>query len=216
MGLPGFFRRIVTGYLLLALSAVCISSEIRPLDGRADERDYLISVEYHYWMYTYELHYDDEVPCWATDLGNYQGVMFRLEDFFLSPPYETELSHAEFWFYHHPLYPWGTDEFQAEVWWGEETAPFYQLDEQQALALHYSPTIVDFDPYLFVYDCFWVIVDTEQSAGGGPWLLADSSGNFTGAFHSFYSDDFIVWHWLSGSGLGLDTETWGCIKGLYR
>ncbi|MFO8184829.1 MAG: hypothetical protein R6U39_11760 [Candidatus Aegiribacteria sp.] len=213
----GLMQIAVRGYLpLLALPALCLSSEIGPLADGADERDYLISVEYMYWMYTYELHYDDEEPCWATDTGNFKGVMFSTEDFLISPPFEVELTCAEFWFYHHPLYPWDTDEFAAELWHGCENAPLEQIDEQEALALHYSPTIIDYEPHIIANDCFWVIADTEQSAGGGPWLLTDGSGNFTGVPHSFYSDDIIVWYPVTGSSLVLDNETWGSIKGLYR
>jgi hypothetical protein len=70
---------------------------------------------------------------------------------------------------------------------------------------------------------FWVLVNTEMSAGGWPSLLGDDSSQPVN--HSFYSDDFIVWEpWFFGRNYfvavladvdAISCTSWGCLKTLF-
>jgi hypothetical protein len=166
------------------------------------------------------LRYDDETACWLTWEGQYRGVWFDLEDFF--GPGIWGAGSNQFWFYQHESYPWDTSSFYAELYHGEASGPQTLLDQTSVTALHYSQSYVE---YPYIIDCgndFWVVVNTGMSDGGWPSLLGDGTPGYE--FHSFSSDDAILWQsWgygdyvvrAYGEMAGLATETWGGIKALY-
>ncbi|MDM7993916.1 MAG: hypothetical protein QUS11_11470 [Candidatus Fermentibacter sp.] len=172
------------------------------------------------------LQYDDGTACWLTWGGLYRGVWFDVTDF---EPMEPEdvwgLYMVELWFYHYSSYPWDTASFYLEVYGGDEGGPADQISQTSVTASHMGPTLVYFDPPLEVPPDFWVLVNTEMSGCGAPYLFGDNGPNFTGAFHSFTSDDIVVWEpWDMGDffirchGLpvsSLTETTWGALKSLF-
>ena len=166
--------------------------------------------------------YDNGTPNWLTWGGTYRGVWFNTEDFI---PGTTGgmVEQAEFWFYHHSSYPWDTSDVYIELWNGDAMGPTAQLDQTMITAIHYAPLYVHFGtPRSTVEQNFWAFANTEMSAGGWPAVLGD--GEQGSIFHSFYSDDFIVWEpWDIGGAcnyfisvyaeLGaFDNTTWGALK----
>ncbi len=174
------------------------------------------------------LQYDDGTPWWLTWGGLYRGTWFHTADFY-PDPCDFMLGAAEFWFYHHSVYPWDTDEFIVEVWNGEQTGPEELLYDTTVTAAHMTGVIVFPADSILTEPDFWLIENTELSAGGWPAILGDNTPG--SADHSFYSDDFIVWEpWvLQGSeandylirahgspvDMALESRTWGGIKALF-
>lgn len=168
--------------------------------------------------------YDDGSAYWLTWGGISRGVWFDLEDF-VPGASGGEVDSLEFWFYHHPSRPWDTSYFYAEVYNGDEGGPVTLIAQVSVSAEHFAPCYVVFDPPLEVPADFWVIVNTEMSGGGWPGLLMDDGPNFTGASHSFFSDDWMVWEPMEmgdyfirvhGDALaGLSASTWGRLKTLF-
>lgn len=166
----------------------------------------------------YELTYDDGSAYWLSWSGLYRGVWFHLDDFGMSGWVAT---HSEFWFYHHSNYPWDTSSFYGLLYDGGSSGPGMMFDETSVTALHYAPCMVTLTPSVYFNDDFWVLVNSEMSAGGWPSILEDYSAGATD--HSFQSDDFSAWApsphgdyfirsvWYNG----LDSETWGAIKTLF-
>ncbi|MBN1433246.1 hypothetical protein JW921_00700 [Candidatus Fermentibacterales bacterium] len=185
-----------------------------------------------------EFQYDDGVPYWIAWTGTYRGTWFDINDFYPGLHHWC-LSESELWFYHHPLFPWDTASFYCELWEGGVGAPLSQLDQTSVQAQHAVPCFADYGCGITVFSQFWLIVNTEMSAGGWPSLLADNTiGGISGSSHSFWSNDFYVWtYWvpfeqtatqapiysmdfLIRTGMyddaGLAPESWGAIKAIYR
>ncbi|MBN1433430.1 hypothetical protein JW921_01640 [Candidatus Fermentibacterales bacterium] len=173
------------------------------------------------------LQYDDGTAYWLTWGGTYRGTWFDVEDFIPGAPgwltYESEL-----WFYHHADRPWDTASFYCELWNGGVGAPTDQLDQTSVTAVHYAPCYADYGDGIATDLQFWVIINSEMSAGGWPSVLGDNTPNSTD--HSFFSDDFVVWEpWViqgptandyfirsEGDPEALSETTWGAIKGMYN
>lgn len=171
------------------------------------------------------LQYDDGSANWLTWGGLYRGTWFNLGDFGLSGAWQAE--NSELWFYHHSSFPWDTSSFYCELYQGDQTSPTTQLNQTSVTATHYQPVFANYSPNI---DCggedFWVLINTELSAGGWPSVLGDDTPNT--ADHSFFSDDFIVWEpWVIGGSTANDyfirseghtaltSGTWAEIKSLY-
>jgi hypothetical protein len=170
------------------------------------------------------LQYDDGTAYWLTWGDLYRGVWFDVTDF--EPAEEAwSLCMVELWFYQHPSYPWDTASFYLEVYGGDEGGPAGLISQTSVTASYTGPTQVVFDPPLEVPVDFWVLVNTDLSAGGWPSLYADGGPNFTGACHSFTSDEYLAWEpWDMGdffvrcSGMPfmpLPETTWGALKSLF-
>ncbi|GEM_PF-702196 len=169
----------------------------------------------------HELVYDDGTAYWLTWGGLYRGSCFDPDEFCGGPMLGCIVESMEFWFYHHPDYPWDTSEFYAELWLGGTSAPLCEYDKTQLTATHYSPVSIIYTPSFELSEPFWGFVNLEMSAGGWPSLLGDNSPNFTGEARSFMSDDFIIWEpWIGGEAsanlMDLENNSWGSIKGLFR
>jgi hypothetical protein len=174
------------------------------------------------------LQYDDGTANWLTWGGLYRGVWFNLQDFGPGMP-GGHLVYLEYWFFHHASYPWDISSFYAEVYDGDAAAPTTQLNQTSVTAVHYSPVHASFSwPGIEVGQNFWVLNNSEMSAGGWPSILGDNTPSPVS--HSFFSDDFIVWEpWIingstandyftranEGVWPGLDESTWGSIKTLF-
>ena len=168
------------------------------------------------------LTYCSGTPGWITWGGTYRGTWFHLEDFYPGVS-ETALSASEFWFYHHSSYPWDSSDAYIELWNGDENGPVLQLSQDILTAVHFAPVYVYHEPPVEVPGDFWVLVNTEMSAGGWPSLLGDNSAQPVS--HSFFSDDFIVWEpWFFGRNYfiavladvdAISTTSWGCLKTLF-
>jgi len=169
--------------------------------------------------------YDDGSPKWLTWGGTYRGVWFNIEDF-IPGAADGQLLESEFWFYHHPSHPWDTSDVYLEIWDGDAMGPTAQVDQTMITAIHYAPVYGEYDPAAAVGPNFWALANTEMSAGGWPSVLGD--GNTPGSsFHSFYSDDFIVWEpWDIGGSCNyfisvlwdpasFDNTTWGSLKATF-
>ncbi len=137
---------------------------------------------------------------------------------------ETMLSASEFWFYHLSSYPWDTSNVYIELWAGDENGPTGQIRQDMVTAVHFAPMYVYYEPPETVPGDFWVLVNTEMSAGGWPSLLGDDSPQ--PASHSFHSDDFILWEpWMYGRNYfiavlaetdAINSTSWGCLKSLFE
>jgi len=167
------------------------------------------------------LQYDDESAYWLTWSGMYRGTHFQAEEF-CSYQLGCEVQGLEFWFYHHPDYPWDTSSFYAELWTGDLWGPVFQDGEDSLIATHYAPVTTSYSPPIWSEESgFWGLVNTEMSAGGWPSLLSDNTPNFLGQARSFYSEDMIIWEpWSPGAScsflLSTESASWGWIKGLFR
>ena len=174
------------------------------------------------------LAYDDGTAWWVTWGGQYRGTWFHTADFYPeSCDFIAEA--AEFWFYH-PASWWVADQFVAEVYNGGQNGPTEMLYDTTVTAEHYAAVIVELPDSLQTAAHFWLVVNTELSAGGWPSSLGDNSPNSTD--HSFFSDDGEEWEpWIVEGetacdylirahgepvGLGLESATWGGIKALYH
>ncbi len=167
------------------------------------------------------LTYCSGTPGWISWAGTYRGTWFHLEDFFPGVS-ETMVSASEFWFYHHSSYPWDTSDAYIELWTGNENGPAAQIRQDYVTAAHFAPVYVFYEPPETVPGDFWVLVNTEMSAGGWPSLLGDGSAQPVS--HSFFSDDFIVWEPWFGRNLfiavladvdAISSTSWGCLKTLF-
>jgi hypothetical protein len=165
------------------------------------------------------LSYDDGSAYWLAWGGLYRGVWFNLYDFGIGGG-GWSAGDTEYWFYHHSSYPWDTASFYGEMYNGDSTGPAAQLDQTSVTAVHYSAVYACYSPSVSAEDNFWVLINTEMSGGGWPSALGDPAPGLV--YHSFFSDDFIVWEpWVSGdffirtSWCDLAPETWGSIKVLY-
>lgn len=165
--------------------------------------------------------YDDGSACWLTWGGLYRGVWFDLQDFVPGAD-GGELSALEFWFYHQSSYPWETTCFYAEVYSGGQSGPATLLAQVSVPVSHMGPDYVYFDPPLPVPPDFWVVVNTEMSAGGWPSILGDPSA--AAGPHSFFSDGFVWEPWGIGDYfirahgealMQLESATWGSLKVLF-
>lgn len=171
------------------------------------------------------LQYDDGTPYWLNWSGLYRGVWLDINDFGLSGPWTA--GSTELWFYHHTSYPWDTSSFYCQLCQGDQSCPTDLLDQTSIIALHYQPVYAIYDPVIEVGDEeFWVLINTELSAGGWPSVLGDGFPNTVS--HSFFSNDYIFWEpWIAGGSTvndyfirasntywwpGLETRTWGSIK----
>lgn len=168
------------------------------------------------------LQYDDGTPGWITWGGMFRGVWFDVHD--LYPEADgTSIYQSEFWFFLDPSHPWDTSDVYLEVWNGSSVAPTTLLDKTLATATHYSPVFVTYEPPLEAETEFWLLVNTELSAGGWPAIVADGTpGN-----HSFYSGDFGVWEpfgvmgdyfmrvYVEASNVALTHDSWGSIKVIF-
>lgn len=161
----------------------------------------------------YLFQYDDGTAYWLTWNGVFRGTWYDLNDFGFSGSWYNVQS--QLWFYHHASYPWDTASFYCELYSGDESGPVSQLNQTSVTAAHYSPVYASYNPAIFCPDNFWILVNTELSAGGWPALLSDDSPNWTGSAHSFYSDDFIEWiPWVPVS-TGISRMTWGAVKSIH-
>ena len=169
------------------------------------------------------LTYDDGTPSWLTWGGTYRGVWFNMDDF-IPGSGDVSLGAAEFWFYHSADRPWDTGDVYVEIWNGGAMGPTVQLDQQMLTAVHYSPVYAEYEPFIIAEPDFWALANTEMSAGGWPSTLGDGAQGTV--YHSFYSDDFIVWEpWEIGGAcnyfirieLGWDfsSGTWGSLKATF-
>jgi hypothetical protein len=171
------------------------------------------------------LQYDDGSAYWLTWGGLYRGTWFNLDDFL--PGGMGAANNLQYWFYHHASYPWDTASFYSELYNGDAAAPVTQLNQTSCLATHYTPITATYATPIVTESDFWGLINTEMSAGGWPSVLGDNSAGSVS--HSMFSDDFIVWEpWIiSGSysndylirctfTFGLESTTWGAIKGLYN
>jgi hypothetical protein len=169
--------------------------------------------------------YDDGSTKWLTWGGTYRGVWFNIEDF-IPGGGDGLLEQSEFWFYHHSSYPWDTSDVYLEIWNGDAMGPMTQMDQTMVTAIHYAPVYASYSPEVAVEENFWALANTEMSAGGWPAILGD--GNAPGTiFHSFFSDDFIVWEpWDIGGACNyfiavnwnpgaFDNTTWGSLKATF-
>ncbi len=163
--------------------------------------------------------YDDGSATWLTWGGLYRGVWFNLADFGWSGTWEAD--NTQYWFYHHSSYPWDTASFYGEMYNGDASTPTTQLVQTSVTATHYAAVYANYASPVEAEENFWVMINTEMSAGGWPSVLGD--GTYT-IDHSFFSDDFIVWEpWGMGDYFirvdpwmgDLAPETWGSIKALY-
>ena len=176
------------------------------------------------------LQYDDGTIAWLTWNGLYRGTWFHTADFY-PESCEFMADAAEFWFYHTSAGPyWDTNDFVAEVHNGGSGGPDEMLFDTTVVAEHYAAVIVELPDSLQTAAHFWLVVNTELSAGGWPSSLGDNSPNSTD--HSFFSDDGEEWEpWIVEGetacdylirahgepvGLGLESATWGGIKALYH
>jgi len=170
--------------------------------------------------------YDNGSPAWLTWGGTYRGVWFNTGDFFPgSPPYQVGT--AELWFYHHSEFSWDISQVTVEIWNGDAAGPTEFLGSVYAIALHYSPVYIVFNPMLVTEPDFWCLINTEASTGGWPSTLGDGMQGYV--YHSFFSDDFISWEpWEQGGacnyfmrvtdtiiGTGLSRISWGGMKVLF-
>ncbi|MBN1434002.1 hypothetical protein JW921_04530 [Candidatus Fermentibacterales bacterium] len=173
--------------------------------------------------------YDDGTAYWLTWDGTYRGTWFDAEDFIPGVPGVT-LHELEFWFYHHSSYPWDTASFMGELWNGGISMPADSIDANSVTAVHYAPCYVDYGypgPGVSVDTQWWIVINTEMSAGGWPSTLGDNTPQVLGD-HSFFSDSFTVWEpWViqgptandffirCDGYIGLDESTWGSLKTLF-
>lgn len=208
-------------YLIIALFCVAVFAGVA-----SDEGDFLITADVLFCTEPYPpvtppdvITYDDGSAYWITWEGQYRGVYF-LPDEFYYPHLGCLVEGAEFWFYHHTSYPWDTSQFYSELWEGDLLGPMTNLHSFEVTATHYSAVTDEFPPDIWGIWGFWIIENTELSAGGWPSLLGDNSPNFTGEPRSFSSIDFIIWEpWLSGEASvnmeSISKCSWGAIKTLF-
>lgn len=173
------------------------------------------------------LRYDDTTAFWYTWGGMYRGVWFNTEDFI--PGFGgAGVLQSEIWFYHNvEERPWDTSDVYVELWNGDAMGPATQLDQTVVTAMSFSPVYATYAPGIIAEANFWLVANTEMSAGGWPSLLGDEGGVASVA-HSFYSDDLIIWEpWTPPYGianylmavevdpLALDNSTWGSLKATF-
>lgn len=136
------------------------------------------------------LQYHNGTPAWISWEGTYRGVWFNVWDFYPGS-YFHFLEGSEFWFYHDASHPWDTSDVYLEVWNGDAMGPMTQLDQRMLTAVHYSPIIIHYEYFINIDQNFWAVTNTEMSAGGWPSTLGDGAQG--DVFHSFNSDNFLVW-----------------------
>ncbi len=173
------------------------------------------------------LSYDDGTPAWVSSTGTYRGVWFNIQDFIPDMP-NWEVGTAELWFYHHSSNIWDTSNVMVEIWNGDANGPTVQLGQQMAIAFHYAPIFIVFNPVLETGQNFWCVTNTELSTEGSPTTLSDNTQGTIS--HSFFSDDLIIWEpWEKQGGIcnyfirlndqpqgtGLSRTTWGSLKATF-
>ncbi len=212
--------------VLLTCASLLLAVDVMPSSAN-DNCDFLITVDVDL-SYQFpvppppdELVYNDGSAFWLTWAGAWRGTWFNAQEFCPLPIVGFEVEGMEFWFYHHPVYPWDVSDFYAELWVGPIETPVGLLAQTQLTALHYSPVQVSYSPTINTEICFWILENTEMSLGGWPSLLGDIGPNFTGQARSFWSDDFFIWSpWMGGEAssnlVSLEHLSWGGIKSLYR
>ncbi len=171
--------------------------------------------------------YDNGTPEWLSWDGTYRGVWFNIEDF-LPAAYWGFLEQSEFWFYHHSSYPWDTGDVYLEIWNGGATGPQTQVDQTMVTAVHYAPVYATYSFAVPVENNFWALANTGMSAGGWPSILGDGAQGTV--YHSFFSDDFVVWepwdiggacnyfvavYWTSNPAT-FHSLTWGSLKATFQ
>lgn len=141
------------------------------------------------------LSYHNGTPAWLTWVGTYRGVWFDIEDF--RPGGGSSLiAQTELWFFHHSEHPWDTSNAYVELYNGDAAGPITLLDQQMITAQHFTPVYVYYVPPIQVDPDFWIVLNTELSAGGWPSLLGDNDQSLLP--HSFFHD-FINWEpWSIG------------------
>ncbi|MCD4774690.1 MAG: hypothetical protein K8S15_01400 [Candidatus Aegiribacteria sp.] len=175
------------------------------------------------------LQYDDGTSYWIVSGAAYYGTWFDMLDFTTNPNYEFEST--EWWFYHHASLPWDTDQIVLELWAGDVTGPATPLASDHVTAIHNAPVIVNYLPGISIETDFWMIANTiEYSILGLPSVIYDQFNNFTGIAHSYYQNG-LLWEpvvragyeidalfrvYIIPTGAGLNNESWGAIKGLFR
>jgi hypothetical protein len=111
--------------------------------------------------------------------------------------------------------------FYAELYnASEQGMPEELLEQSVAVAAHFSPVYVEFNPGIVADSNFVCLVNTEMSSGGWPSQLRDDTPNFTGNAHSFDSSGWMeTSDWLIRAHgepeLGLSQRSWGGIKALF-
>ena len=163
------------------------------------------------------LSYDDGSAWWFCWEGSVRGVWFNTADF-AGYPVPFEADNTEFWFYHHSSYPWDTAAFYAELWNGGVSGPATVLNQTSVTATHYAAVYAMYSSPVITEDQFWVLENTEMSAGGWPSVLGDSSA--PSVVHSFCDmepwefGDFLIRTngWPGGA---LESATWAGIKTLF-
>jgi hypothetical protein len=169
------------------------------------------------------LRYDDGTKHWYCWPGKYRGVWFNVHDFNSGATGFT-LEKTEVWFGHHSERPWDTSDVYIEIWNGDSSAPGTQLKQTKVVAQHGTPMVLDYT--LTTEQNFWVLVNTELSAGQWPSSYSDNTKP-TGSGHSYFSADLVVWEpWSTVAGdfimaaygefvLALDNTTWGSLKATF-
>ena len=197
--------------LLVLVSVSSAGTHDFPVDAEPAERE-------TDWEW---LTYCNGTPGWMSFEGTYRGTWFDLEDFY---PGVTDglISEVELWFFHDDSYPWDTGDAYAELWNGNSSGPVNLLDRQIVTAVNMTPVYIYNDPPIEVQPNFWVLVNTEMSAGGWPSILSDNSEEPEP--HSFFSDDFVVWEpWLGRNYFiavlaeydALSAISWGELKSIF-
>jgi hypothetical protein len=169
------------------------------------------------------LQYDDGTAQWLSYDRQFSGVWFDLEDFQTGAT-GCLIQSTEYWFFHHVgsyyLY-WDTSIFSAQVWAGGAAGPDCMIDCTSATAVNFAPVYVDYLPVLQVPEDFWVI--TRHSFwNGSPTPVMDMEA--APVPHSFWRNpDMTYWEPLigdllyrvHGNPVGLQSVTWGAVKGMF-
>jgi hypothetical protein len=166
------------------------------------------------------LQYHNGTPVWGCYQGTYRGVWFNLIDF-MPGGLTYAAAEAEMWFYHSSTYPWDTGYVYIELWNGDAGGPTSMLDQTMQTAVHCAPVCVYYNPEISVDYDFWILENTELSAGGWPSIASDA--NQAAVAHSFYLDgvDWTPWEYnffvscLVFPGDAFDPMSWGSIKTVF-
>ena len=163
-----------------------------------------------------ELFYDDGT--FGGMSNGLSGVWFHTEDFFSSAS-TIQLTGVEMWFYHHSSYPWDTAEFYLEIWSGDDESFLEeQLYQSLETAIHYSPVLVDVSQEnITVGSDFWILENTELSAGGWPSAILDGSPPIIP--HSYGNEGWIItgdmFFRCFADELSIESISWGALKTVF-
>ncbi len=194
----------ILALLTLAALAGQVAVNLDPIEGSAGD-----------WLV-----YDDGTPAWYSWDGVYRGVWFNYGDFVPGGGQSLPLGNSQLWFYHGTTQIWDTSDVYIEVWNGDSMGPVTQLDQTLVTAEHFTAVLTEYNPQIIVDGNFWILANTELSAGGYPSILGDG----TPGEHSFFSDDFIMWEPWGNNGdyliqaymyWNLNGTSWGSIKTVF-